>query len=924
MKKLSTTIPVTKKILKKTALFGVLLLAITQLLFVEPAGAAANNKNNIPAWIINHLRDTRQQNMNAANVTNPPSNKWCDPGTNKYRNFVYSWLSPADTHLANQEHEIEIGQSTNSVDLLYNATAGGCDAIFNSAGAYVETNLRETRVNIVSAQASVVGRSTSLTTPGLDSETNLHLDYSRSYSERLRFVKSATDRPAYKQFRISGLSSLPANQTYTIRVVVRDFMVHRFANGGYRCVNGDKPVNDFEDNSGCSIPSSTLTLKIKVLPRYTGRCEFIGLPARVGIGDSFTTQFRVYNDGANRWDTRFVGLASRDPYDNTTWGTSRVSINGSGVSGSPPGISSGGSTLTTEKSFTAPTTPGIYLFSWRVIQENKRDPSTGQLYPSPPFPGVVDNIARCSQTVTVYENRNYPYVRGTTGDIWTGMLFRPNATQQCTAYTTGVRYSNVPAPRTRAGSARIRTHTLNSLNVLEGQHAGFEKAHVFIARLYKAVLGANRSFDVNGVNYWINQYLYVRNENNLTAAFLNEPESLNYGLGKYPNTTQGHTDFVRNLYLNLFGYEPAVGDLNFWVAEITSGRRSRPNVVRYFIYTGDSAPFAIDNFYNYGGSGSDYGVFSTGLNNTQANDFTGMIGGNGNRVAAADESLLYDLTFASSAVDSNGSGYGSFSSTGQCLDNYFIQYDSGTTSITSNTPATTRTTLMNATGERRFKRTGDLTLGTSTTGITIGSGANIVLLVDGDVSIENNITYSTSYGSTASPAVPRLVLIARGNISISKNVSRLDGIYIAQPNLLTPSCTSNCDYASTSTGRILTCHQTEWNNSRTAGSNCGERQLKVNGSLIAHELHLYRTYGSIGSTVGANTGNLASSACSALKDFFSTNYASFVSLYSTRAPGTVNQCAAEWVDAHPERYLTNLIRPSGDAAQAFQELPPIY
>lgn len=881
----------------KTSVFIFLMFVFS----TQAVAAVTNNKQNVPEIPV--LRDLRAVNPSVDNATSNGPGPWCDPPTNKYKQGQVSWLSPEGT---NESTAITIGQGTNSVPLWYNVIGFGCDVIFNAAGDYNDTNLRESKVNVEQATASIVGRSTSVSVSGLNSDTEVFLDYNPAYFYKNRFVKGPNDRPHFKPFSVSGLSSLPAGN-YVVRVVVRDYMVNRFASGAYRCVYGDKAVDDYDDpgyDVGCIYQDRPLTINLTVISKYDGTCEFLNIPTSVSVGAAFGVQFRVNNTGSRVWDRRFVKLATVG--DVSTWGRARTTFpNGTGTIAAGTGTQ----TFTTSANyFTAPSTPGVYTFPWRIIQENSNPPAA-----SPnPFPGTVDNIGRCSTTITVYENRSYPYLRGTTNDIWTGAAFSPDRTGQCSAYA--------PSVLTAAATAKAQANTLNSLSTLNGNKPKFERAAVYVARMYKAILGPNRAYEVSGGKYWIDEYVSGKNEAELINSFLSTAEAQNR-MGSANNT-----QYVQLLYQGLFERPAATGEAQGWVNLMTNNGWSRGRVARAIIYSIDNGPFGIGDNYNYGGSGSDYGVFSTGTNQVNHNNIGGLVGGNGLRSSGQTE--VFDLTFANTdvSVDSN---HGGFSQNGLCLENYFLTYeDKPKETISAATPAEANTILMdrlaNVDTSAVYRRAGS---GTATIGaVTLREGADVVLLVNGNVTINGNITYANTYGTTSQPRAPRFVLIARGTVTITQAVTQLDGIYIAQPK--TENCTAGgatCTNVA-GTGIIQTCSDSEHTTPsyRVAGSQCGTSQLKVNGSLIAHRLRLYRRYGSIGVTFDDERGNLASLQCAALKNFWATNPDSFAALYSTKTPGTVNDCAGEWVDAHPERYFSSGVTPPAATPQSYKELPPIY
>lgn len=119
-------------------------------------------------------------------------------------------------------------------------------------------------------------------------------------------------------------------------------------------------------------------------------------------------------------------------------------------------------------------------------------------------------------------------------------------------------------------------------------------------------------------------------------------------------------------------------------------------------------------------------------------------------------------------------------------------------------------------------------------GDTITNGTKKTIYVTGNATIMGNITYaSTSWSSEAD--IPSFYLIVKGNIYIDKNVTQLDGVYIAQPS-------------DASNGILYTCTNgsTLYNSNVFSNlyTNCNQ-QLIINGAVIAKQTRLLRTYGSL-------------------------------------------------------------------------------
>jgi hypothetical protein len=148
---------------------------------------------------------------------------------------------------------------------------------------------------------------------------------------------------------------------------------------------------------------------------------------------------------------------------------------------------------------------------------------------------------------------------------------------------------------------------------------------------------------------------------------------------------------------------------------------------------------------------------------------------------------------------------------------------------------------------------GQYLINTSTTTSTPISGnisANpdnnrITIFVKGNVYISGNITYpactiASCYGSGSAP---KFALIVQGNIYIDPSVSRLDGLYIAQPDQTNLA----------NTGVIWTCHDGSSGayTSSEVISNC-RNKLTFNGAVIAKQMNLWRTNDGINSDLPTN------------------------------------------------------------------------
>lgn len=120
--------------------------------------------------------------------------------------------------------------------------------------------------------------------------------------------------------------------------------------------------------------------------------------------------------------------------------------------------------------------------------------------------------------------------------------------------------------------------------------------------------------------------------------------------------------------------------------------------------------------------------------------------------------------------------------------------------------------------------------------LTINGGTNYskrhTIFVEGDVFINSNIEFDTTWADIRE--IPSFVVVVKGgNIYIGAGVSRLDGIYVAQPRV------------DGSAGKIFTCANSSGAYAESAiFASCGT-QLRVNGIFAAQEVKFLRTYRSL-------------------------------------------------------------------------------
>lgn len=259
-------------------------------------------------------------------------------------------------------------------------------------------------------------------------------------------------------------------------------------------------------------------------------------------------------------------------------------------------------------------------------------------------------------------------------------------------------------------------------------------------------------------------------------------------------------------YLKVYGNDVEVGDkFAGAVGQSCDAGASRATILTL----GDS-----DKLNGYIGSSTQLAAFALG----EIDQFFsgGMQSGN-----YEPSSPAAGLTFGNYA---NGQpvGYGGRSGISHCATDYF-----GLLTANQAVPTGTTNNLnTNAVGAFTYVKA------PSTGPLKLLSGASFdgkkVIVVDGDVYIQNNIKYQT-YSSVAT--MPSLYLVVKGKIFIDKDVTDLSGVYVAQPG-------SGAD-----SGTIYTCStSTNYVAASNLFNDCNKK-LTINGAFIAKSVKFMRTNG---------------------------------------------------------------------------------
>lgn len=130
-----------------------------------------------------------------------------------------------------------------------------------------------------------------------------------------------------------------------------------------RSHNGNPRGTDAERQAATLLSGTTVTGVVPGTP-YAGEMISQSVPSTMTAGQTYSVQLAFKNTGTNTW-TSAAGykLGAYNPYDNLTWGKSRVELAGS--------VAPGGTAIFSFD-IVAPTGVGTYNFQWQMLQEGVR------------------------------------------------------------------------------------------------------------------------------------------------------------------------------------------------------------------------------------------------------------------------------------------------------------------------------------------------------------------------------------------------------------------------------------------------------------------------------------------------------------------------------------------------------------------------
>ncbi|HUC89579.1 MAG TPA: hypothetical protein VMR45_02155 [Patescibacteria group bacterium] len=221
---------------------------------------------------------------------------------------------------------------------------------------------------------------------------------------------------------------------------------------------------------------------------------------------------------------------------------------------------------------------------------------------------------------------------------------------------------------------------------------------------------------------------------------------------------------------------------------------------------------------SYAGAGAQFATLALGTIYDSAT-------AQGNAVATNGSNLAFGNTSPSGG--NFGGSFGSLS----CIPDFYGQKPATTVPFGGGT--------LSPLTSNAYSATGPITISGN-----INPGQKTSLFVQGDVIINDNIIYPGSWGSGN---VPLFELVVKGNIYVGANVTRLDGMYVAQPT-------------AGNKGIIYTCSNGATPVATTSLAGSCNNKLTVNGAFIANSVQLLRASGSLAQSSAAETGSSGSAA----------------------------------------------------------------
>ena len=274
--------------------------------------------------------------------------------------------------------------------------------------------------------------------------------------------------------------------------------------------------------------------------------------------------------------------------------------------------------------------------------------------------------------------------------------------------------------------------------------------------------------------------------------------------------------------VHVWGNGVRVGSNSGVVAGLPATQYTRSSIITAMSSLADSGQL-FGSWGEYGMTTPQNGV----IRSASAGGLSGVGVGAANASTSA-EATRNNLSFANANIPGGGYGkWGTISAQpnigGQFTSN--VRNHAGNVSLSSMAPG-----VYNATAHV-VKISGE-----------VGAGKSIIIKSAGTVIIDGNITYAPSRYHTSSD-ITQLVIVA-SNIIIRDNVTQVDAWFAATPNKdnTQDGIVSTCEIDETPNLTAIRARGVNYANGLNA--NTCNRQLRINGPVLARELQLRRTFGS--------------------------------------------------------------------------------
>lgn len=786
----------------KMACITVLLSVLALFIAPQKAFAIFENTNNVPTFIQDF-----------------------DKNCGGYKHYQNAWLSQAGN---NSITTVNVPQGNDSVDLWLNFISAQCNTNIDANGNIIDKDLKITRVRTTSASSSAGYISSGLVGSYVD------MDYQWSYQFNVRYIKDQFDMTAHNQFTLSGLSSLPVgNHTITVSAEAR--FIHKYIrqNGQtqYICVQPapGQPNPQFAnglDDPACGLAGPQFPINIRI----------------VSTDKPPTGQVRGDCSAFNGGNASLVGWAidpDRPVVNGTTPTPVRVLVYKDQPFSFDPNnqpIYNGIANLQTDgETQNLFGINGNYGFKIPISDYNDASPHNFYVY----VVGVDANGIENGIYRQIYADPLAANAPGSGNPP--SAVVGPCAPPNCSAMQPYVAGTNFPVEQPEVGQAF-------DLVLGTGYNPG-----VSANQTLTITANLTQSTAISGVPQTVTAT--IPPPTNLKATNLRANAAGTYTMVWTLNwnggtrTCQGELQVVRKPYVKAYGNDVHAGGVvtqsNSGINDTSScsindvaaaGGNTKASVFALSREEGYAQP-PPNNFY---GASSQFAVsalgevadfFSAGMHSPRRASFaaspvTGLTFGNYNYPTEYTTND-WDPTNPNQTLDTRKvPDYGGNSGIVRCVPDYFA-------AAPANSQARSGYNIATLAGDGAIQIVANGDYGRVNIAGTELSGKKAVY-VDGDVVINENITFS---GINGEANVPSLYLIVKGNIYIRNEVSRLDGVYIAQQD------------ENGEGGAIYTCTRSASQQNILFNKNqlvdvCN-RQLVINGAFLADTIKFLRTNGTV-------------------------------------------------------------------------------